>query len=154
MQKRFYDVVSTTARLAVLALIFTLSPLGTVEIVGQDNRSGELEPDGNAEFTFRCLKGEICGFKATFSPKHQREQGEAECQKFKLMSWVDGDWFNTASGYFKYVEDSSGNEVLRCFAYTGYQGGKFGSKDRIFQVRVMNGNIWKGLYDLERVARK
>lgn len=154
MQRQFYDLIATGVRSAVFVLILTLGPIGVFNIFCQDNRSGELEPDGNAEFTFRCLKGEICGFKATFSPKHQKEQGEAECQKFKLMSWVDGDWFNTASGYFKYVEDSSGTEVLKCFAYTGYQGGKFGSKDRTFQIRVMNGNIWKGLYELERVARK
>ena len=154
MQKQFYDAIATAASSVFFVLILTLGPLGIVNIFCQDRRSGELEPGARVNFTFECSKGEVCGFNATFGPKHQREQGEAECQKFKLMSWVDGEWFNTASGYFKYVEDSSGKEVLQCVAYTGYQGGKLGSKNRTFQIEVSNGNIWKGLYELERVASK
>lgn len=151
MQKRFYDVVATTVSSAVFVLILTLGPLGVVNIFCQDRKSGEVESQGHVDFTFECRKGEACQFKATFSPKHQTDQGEAECQKFKLMSWVDGEWFNTASGFYKYVEYSSGKEVLQCVAYTGYGSGhNRASKKRTFQIRVMNGNIWKGLYELER----
>lgn len=155
MQKWSYDVIATKANSAVFVLILTLGPIGIFNIFCQDRRSGELEPGGQAEFTFRCLKGETCGFNTKFSPKHQKEQGEAECQKFKMMSWVDGEWHNTGSGYFKYIEDSSGNEVLTCVAYSGYgSGSKQAKKDRTFQIRVSNDNIWKGLYELERVPRK
>ena len=151
MQRQFYDLITTAARSVGIVLILTIGPLGNANIFCQDSRSGEIESQSHVDFTFSCRKGETCGFKVKFGPKHQKEQGEAECQKFKLMSWIDGEWFNTASGYFKYVEDSSGNEILQCFAYTGYgSGSKQAGRNRTFQIRVMNGNIWKGLYELER----
>lgn len=130
--------------------VFIFANFGTDSIFAQERYSSELNPGEYVVYKFNCAKGEVCGVSATFSPKHQREQGEAECNKFQLMSWADDNWINTAPGHFKYVEDSSGKEVLNCVAYTGYQGGKLGSKDRILTVQVTNGNIWKGLFELVR----
>lgn len=151
MQRQFYDLIATGTRSAVFMLILTIGPIGIVNIFCQDDRSGELEPGARIEFTFACRKGEKCIFKGTFGPKHQKEQGEAECQKFKLMSFVDGQWVNTASGYLEYVEDSTGTEVLRCLALTSAPDNR---KKQAITIQVTNGNIWKGLFELERVARK
>jgi hypothetical protein len=148
MKKSIRSLFSIGARLAIFVALFGMASIK--DTVGQDNRSGELEPFEHVVYKFDCKKDEICGFSFVFSPKHQRQQGEAECQKFQLMSWVDNDWFNTASGYFKYVEDASGKEVLQCEAYTGYQGGKSGSKDRTFTIKITNGNNWKGLWVMTR----
>jgi len=147
MKKYFiggYVIVFICAAITGLAVLAFGGVIG-----GPTHRDGELEPYANTAFAFECRKDEDCTITVRFRPKYQKERSDEECKKFKLMLWVDDSWFETSSGALKYVE-TFGTEELMCDSTVGYGGGhKMANKNRKVTVQLTNGNIWKGIYQLD-----